>query len=91
MARMCLTYGKIRRIAMQVDGRRQTVYSSCVKCDYGSPCAGLKSHHRWEDAMKKEYRKPEIKAWGTVADLTATGLTRPGNDAKSGSVASQGQ
>ena len=36
--------------------------------------------------MKKDYHKPEIKAWGTVADLTATGLTNPGNDAKSGSV-----
>ncbi|MGB5676019.1 MAG: hypothetical protein WBO43_15920, partial [Gemmatimonadota bacterium] len=56
----------------------------------GSPSFGLKSHHRWEDAMKKEYRKPEIKAWGTVADLTATGMTNPGNDAKAGSAASMG-
>jgi len=40
--------------------------------------------------MKKEYCKPEIKAWGTVADLTATGRTNPGNDAKSGSAASMG-
>jgi len=39
---------------------------------------------------KKDYQKPEIKAWGTVADLTATGMTKPGNDAKSGSAASQG-
>jgi hypothetical protein len=36
--------------------------------------------------MKKDYQKPEIKAWGTVADLTATGMTNPGNDAKAGSV-----
>jgi len=41
--------------------------------------------------MKKDYHKPEIKAWGTVADLTATGLTHPGDDAKQGSAASQGQ
>jgi hypothetical protein len=40
--------------------------------------------------QKKEYHKPEIKSWGTVADLTATGLTHPGNDAKSGSAASMG-
>lgn len=40
--------------------------------------------------MKKDYHKPEIKAWGTVADLTATGLTHPGSDAKSGSAASMG-
>ncbi|MFO7586872.1 MAG: hypothetical protein R6X22_02265 [Gemmatimonadota bacterium] len=40
--------------------------------------------------MKKPYTRPGIKTWGTVADLTATGLTRPGSDAKSGSAASQG-
>jgi len=49
------------------------------------------AHHRWEDMMhKKDYHKPEIKAWGTVADLTATGMTNPGNDAKGGSAASMG-
>jgi len=42
-------------------------------------------------ALKKEYSRPELKNWGTVADLTQTGLTRPGDDAKSGSVLSQGQ
>lgn len=41
--------------------------------------------------QKKEYHKPEIKSWGTVADLTATGQTNPGNDAKGGSAASMGQ
>ncbi|MDT8342713.1 MAG: hypothetical protein RQ751_14475 [Longimicrobiales bacterium] len=40
--------------------------------------------------MKKTYEKPGIKSWGTVADLTATGKTKPGNDAKGGSAASQG-
>jgi len=40
---------------------------------------------------KKQYRKPEVQDWGTVTDLTATGLTNPGPDAKAGSAASQGQ
>lgn len=40
---------------------------------------------------KKPYRKPEIREWGSVADLTATGRTRPGQDAKEGSAASQGR
>ena len=42
------------------------------------------------NALQKEYSRPELKNWGTVADLTQTGLTRPGADAKSGSSASQG-
>ncbi|NNF28111.1 MAG: lasso RiPP family leader peptide-containing protein [Gemmatimonadetes bacterium] len=41
--------------------------------------------------MKKPYEKPQIRDWGTVAELTATGKTNPGNDLKSGSAASQGQ
>jgi hypothetical protein len=39
---------------------------------------------------KKTYNRPEIKSWGTVAELTATGMTMPGGDNKSGSAASQG-
>lgn len=39
---------------------------------------------------RKPYEAPEIEDWGTVADLTETGLTHPGGDLKSGSVASQG-
>lgn len=39
---------------------------------------------------KKPYRKPEIREWGSVAELTATGQTMPGDDAKDGSAASQG-
>ncbi|HUP51824.1 MAG TPA: lasso RiPP family leader peptide-containing protein [Longimicrobiales bacterium] len=39
---------------------------------------------------KKQYRKPEVQDWGTVRDLTATGGTTPGSDAKQGSVDSQG-
>lgn len=42
------------------------------------------------DREKKPYRAPEIRDWGTVVDLTATGLTHPGSDAKEGSAASQG-
>lgn len=39
---------------------------------------------------KKAYRKPEIREWGTVADLTATGATNPGSDGKDGSGPSEG-
>lgn len=40
--------------------------------------------------MKKPYDSPKLKKWGTMADLTRTGLTNPGGDAKSGSRPSQG-
>ncbi len=40
---------------------------------------------------RQPYRKPSIKDWGSVEDLTATGLTRPGDDAKDGSVMSEGR
>ena len=43
------------------------------------------------NALRKDYSRPELKNWGTVADLTQTGLTRPGDDVKSGSQPSQGQ
>lgn len=66
------------------------VYRSCMDNGGDGPGAGPTVYHRWEDEMKKDYHKPEIKAWGTVADLTATGLTHPGSDAKSGSAASMG-
>lgn len=39
---------------------------------------------------KKAYVRPSIEDFGKVTDLTATGLTNPGADAKSGSVASRG-
>lgn len=35
---------------------------------------------------KKEYHTPTIRKWGTVADLTGVGKTRPGSDMFSGSV-----
>lgn len=40
---------------------------------------------------KKAYSRPELSEWGSVADLTATGQTRPGDDNKTGSVLSQGK
>jgi hypothetical protein len=43
-----------------------------------------------KNPQKKQYRKPEIQDFGTVTDLTATGKTNPGPDAKGGSAASQG-
>jgi hypothetical protein len=39
---------------------------------------------------KQPYIQPELKTIGAVADLTKTGRTNPGPDAKSGSVSSQG-
>ena len=30
--------------------------------------------------IRKSYSAPQIKRWGTVADLTHIGLTNPGND-----------
>jgi hypothetical protein len=39
---------------------------------------------------KRAYTTPSIQEWGTVQELTQTGQTNPGNDAKEGSVASQG-
>ena len=40
---------------------------------------------------KKTYKAPSLKTWGNVANLTQTGLTRPGGDAKDGSVLSEGE
>ena len=39
---------------------------------------------------KKVYVQPSIEDHGKVADLTATGGTNPGADAKTGSVDSKG-
>ena len=40
---------------------------------------------------KKVYVRPSIEDHGKVADLTATGITTGGDDAKGGSAASQGE
>lgn len=39
----------------------------------------------------KAYAAPKIDDWGTVADLTETGVTNPGADAKGGSADSKGR
>ena len=39
---------------------------------------------------KKAYVAPALVNLGSVADLTQTGLTNPGPDAKTGSVSSKG-
>ncbi len=44
-----------------------------------------------EGKGKKQYDTPELQDWGTVRELTATGMTNPGGDAKQGSVLSRGQ
>ncbi len=43
-----------------------------------------------ERTEKKEYVRPSVEDFGLVADLTATGTTQDGADAKGGSAASQG-
>lgn len=43
-----------------------------------------------QEDRREEYREPELEEWGTVTDLTQTGLTRPGTDAKQGSRPSSG-
>lgn len=40
--------------------------------------------------MDKNYAAPEFEEYGTVTDLTETGQTNPGGDAKNGSVGSPG-
>ncbi len=40
--------------------------------------------------MTQKYDKPTVTKLGAVSELTLTGLTNPGNDAKSGSKASNG-
>jgi hypothetical protein len=39
---------------------------------------------------KRSYVRPAIEDFGKVVDLTATGLTNPGGDAKQGSAMSSG-
>lgn len=39
---------------------------------------------------RKPYDSPRIEEWGTVQELTQTGQTNPGADAKQGSVLSAG-
>jgi hypothetical protein len=38
----------------------------------------------------EDYQAPKLDEWGTVADLTETGLTNPGEDGKAGSRPSEG-
>jgi len=37
-------------------------------------------------SVRKSYSAPVLHKWGTVADLTHTGTTQSGADAKGGSV-----
>lgn len=43
-----------------------------------------------KEHSNKTYQTPELKKWGTVEDLTAVGLTNPGDDARDGSVQPEG-
>lgn len=41
--------------------------------------------------MDKAYETPSLREWGSVTELTQTGLTNPGTDGKAGSRPSEGQ
>ncbi len=41
-------------------------------------------------SSKKPYKTPTVQVCGDLVDLTQTGLTNPGGDAKGGSVLSGG-
>ena len=43
------------------------------------------------ESARRTYARPSIQDFGTVTDLTATGITQPGADAKGGSAASRGR
>lgn len=40
--------------------------------------------------VPKIYKTPELKDWGSVAEITSAGRTNPGQDAFSGSVNARG-
>ncbi len=60
---------------------------------------GIIQRTTWDESREKgtkmsdhkKYTSPALMKWGTVADLTKTGTTTSGADAKGGSVASQGE
>ena len=45
-----------------------------------------KDHMSDAQKVKKAYFSPKLVKWGTVADLTKTGLTHEGDDGKIGSI-----
>jgi hypothetical protein len=46
----------------------------------------MKKEKRTDLQKKKVYTTPAVKQWGTIADLTKTGLTHSGDDGKVGSI-----
>lgn len=44
-----------------------------------------------EERGRKPYDTPRLEAWGDVRELTQTGRTKPGCDAKQGCVMANGQ
>ena len=44
-----------------------------------------------QTATKRTYRRPQLKVWGTVVQLTQTGLSYAGGDAKVGTALSKGR
>lgn len=39
-----------------------------------------RSQHQAGSSVRREYSAPQLKRWGTVADITLVGQTRPGGD-----------
>jgi hypothetical protein len=52
--------------------------------------AGQKARREEAPATHEAYSEPKLEEWGSVTELTQTGRTRPGADAKGGSRPSQG-
>ncbi|MGR2737546.1 lasso RiPP family leader peptide-containing protein [Billgrantia sp. Q4P2] len=46
----------------------------------GSEVQVMDNTQERKSGVRREYRKPLLTRWGTVADLTLVGLTRPGSD-----------
>jgi hypothetical protein len=76
----------LRRLTARITIR----YGAAIAAE---PSAGHRMTGKAEASMadKAEYTTPVVTDWGTVTDLTQTGRSRPGGDAKSGSVMSRGR
>ena len=40
----------------------------------------MNEKHEVKPDARREYRQPQLTKWGSVADITLVGLTRPGSD-----------
>jgi hypothetical protein len=77
-------------------GKGGTIHAACYNRSSPDPWGHSinDQHGRLEmpDRTKRRpYKAPTVQDWGSVTDLTSTGTTNPGGDAKGGSVSSQGE